>query len=252
MYREFSPKKHLSHIIDKFWIFQNTKKNYTSYILPDCSMDFIFNFGDSFYEKNKISKINHNDILLIGIMTTFLRSTYSSNTKLFGVRFKPLGMNYFLNLNFNIVKNEKILVKSLLPQNQYSLLEYIFSYNKIDDIIDYFEKVLCYLININNCTIDINTIQILKNINHNKNNTIQNIIADIYISQRQLEIKFKRDIGISMKEFININRFIKAKKQISNSKKTLTEIALDNGYYDSSHFIKEIKKYSGVSPKLLK
>ena len=79
--------------------------------------------------------------------------------------------------------------------------------------------------------------------------SVSRIIENTGISKRYLEIKFKREIGLSMKEFMNIKRFMKAKREISCSDKSLTEIAVNNDYYDSSHMIKDFIKYTGLTPK---
>ena len=98
-----------------------------------------------------------------------------------------------------------------------------------------------------------NDIQVfLSNSRRYNNSSVNSAIKNIYTTQRQLEIKFRKEIGISIKEFININRFIKIKEEIKTSKFSLAEIAVENGYYDSSHFCKEIKKYTGYTAKKLK
>ena len=98
-----------------------------------------------------------------------------------------------------------------------------------------------------------NDIQVfLSNSRRYNNSSVNSAIKNIYTTQRQLEIKFKKEIGISMKEFINIKRFKKIKESLKSSNKSLTEIAVENGYYDSSHFCKEVKKYTGYTPKKLK
>lgn len=251
-YKEFLPEKKLEHIIDKLWIFDNKKKETTSRILPDCSMDIIFNFGNAFYSGHYSSKINNNDIIITGMMTDFLDLSYDSDIKLFGIRFKPLGINYFLNIDFNNIKNDSIRLEHIFSSYYYSLLKNIFFFENPEDIINYFQKTLLQILDVYNYSIDSDVVQAVTKIYRQPNIPIQSVIKDIHITQRQLEIKFKRDIGINMKEFSNINRFINTRKEILLSKKNLTEIALDNGYYDSSHFIKEIKKYSGLSPKKLK
>ena len=74
-----------------------------------------------------------------------------------------------------------------------------------------------------------------------------------HISVRQLERKFKSQIGISPKEYSNIIRFQNALNIIKNSceKRSLLDIAFECGYYDHSHLNNEIKRNTGLSPSLL-
>jgi YesN/AraC family two-component response regulator len=56
-----------------------------------------------------------------------------------------------------------------------------------------------------------------------------------------------------VKEYLDIVRFRKALNmyQTIEKKPLLTSIALENGYYDQSEFIKHFKKVTGYNPKKL-
>ena len=65
-------------------------------------------------------------------------------------------------------------------------------------------------------------------------------------SSRQINQYFNRQFGLSLKAYCNILRF-----QASLSQIKAGELFPQLNYYDQSHFIKEIKKHSGASPKEL-
>jgi methylphosphotriester-DNA--protein-cysteine methyltransferase len=69
-----------------------------------------------------------------------------------------------------------------------------------------------------------------------------------FFSHRQFERKFKEFAGFSPKLFTRITRFQAALKEYGSGK-SLTEIALDCGYYDQSHFINDFREFSGYNPK---
>jgi AraC-like DNA-binding protein len=77
-----------------------------------------------------------------------------------------------------------------------------------------------------------------------------NDIAERYaISPRQLERKFKQQIGVSPQTFINVLRnraALAAIKKRNNC--SLLKIALEYGYYDHAHLSKEIKRFTGAAP----
>jgi AraC-like DNA-binding protein len=75
-------------------------------------------------------------------------------------------------------------------------------------------------------------------------------ICDMYnTTPRSLERRFKDDIGLSPKELLHIFRINKAMRMINEKPNCdLTEISYLSGYYDQSHFIKDIKKITGISP----
>lgn len=60
--------------------------------------------------------------------------------------------------------------------------------------------------------------------------------------------QFKKNIGITPFEYINLQRTIKAKRYLREGK-SLIETALSTGYFDQSHFNNYFKSYVGLSPK---
>jgi AraC-like DNA-binding protein len=60
---------------------------------------------------------------------------------------------------------------------------------------------------------------------------------------------FNNRVGVSAKTFMKIIRFQNALKMI-NAKKTgkLVDIALEAGYYDQSHFIRDFYNFTGITP----
>lgn len=70
-----------------------------------------------------------------------------------------------------------------------------------------------------------------------------------FLSDRQFERKVKEYTGFSPKLFARIARFHTALNEFNSPGKTLTEIALNCGYYDQSHFIHDFKEFSGHHPK---
>ena len=249
-YIEFPPGNNLRHIIDSYWFLYNTPACGESQVLPDCSMDIIFNFGNCFHPKsNSKSIVNNNDIIITGMMTNFKNHFMEKNSRLFGVRFKPLGLNRFLNFGFDSIKNDIIDLNSVISDYYHQKFRNIFLLEKYEDITQFFERIFTDILNFRSNDIDLDVALTLQSIYNSENSSVNEIHKITNISQRYLEIKFKKEIGINMKEFINIDRFIKTKKEIFRSDKNLAEIAVNNGYYDSSHMIKDFIKYTGSSPK---
>ena len=249
-YREFPPGESLKHIIDTYWFWDNTSAYYKSSILPDCSMDIIFNFGSSFNSRSDSkTKINNSDIIVTGMMTSFMKFFMEKNSRLFGIRFKPLGLNYFLNLGFDNLTNSILHLNLLISNYYYLKFKNIFLLEEYEEIIEFFETVFRSLLDSSNNNIDHDVSLAVFRMSSSPDYSVSRIIENTGISKRYLEIKFKREIGLSMKEFMNIKRFMKAKREISCSDKSLTEIAVNNDYYDSSHMIKDFIKYTGLTPK---
>ena len=83
---------------------------------------------------------------------------------------------------------------------------------------------------------------------YNKIN-VSTLCRDSCLSQRQIERKLKDAVGVSPKTFQRISRFeALIKELLLNHQQKYLDIAMEYGYYDQSHFLKEFKKYVGEYP----
>jgi AraC-like DNA-binding protein len=88
----------------------------------------------------------------------------------------------------------------------------------------------------------------IRDVIHNKQYRTVSQLADAYnLSARQFDRKFKEDAGFSPKTYMRLVRLQDALRQY-NTDKTLTQIALECGYYDQSHFIHDVKEFTGYHP----
>ncbi|SEN90951.1 transcriptional regulator, AraC family [Flavobacterium sp. CF108] len=68
------------------------------------------------------------------------------------------------------------------------------------------------------------------------------------LSERYIQKLYLSNIGISPSAFTSVIRFNKSLHLVLNTSESLTTIAYDCGYYDQAHFIKEFKKFTGITP----
>jgi len=68
------------------------------------------------------------------------------------------------------------------------------------------------------------------------------------VSERYLQKLFLDRVGIAPSAFFSVYRFNKSLGQVLSSNLPLTSIAYDCGYYDQAHFIKEFRKFTGITP----
>jgi AraC-like DNA-binding protein len=79
--------------------------------------------------------------------------------------------------------------------------------------------------------------------------TIDALARDHFLSARQFERNFKEFAGFTPKLYSRIIRFQAAIQQYKSRSGSLTDMALECGYYDQSHFIHDFKEFSGYHPK---
>lgn len=74
------------------------------------------------------------------------------------------------------------------------------------------------------------------------------LAKDSGLSERYIQKLYLMNMGISPSSFAAVMRFNKSLQMVLNTPESLTTIAYDCGYYDQAHFIKEFKKFTGITP----
>lgn len=77
---------------------------------------------------------------------------------------------------------------------------------------------------------------------------IARLADELGLSVDALEKRFRRAVGCSPKQFASILRMRKVVRGL-RSGMSLTELALEAGYYDQSHFIRHFRAMAGMSPR---
>ena len=230
MYREFTPCALLAPFIDKFWVFKGYAEIGTRFkILADGCTDFIFSIGNM-----TIPADEHQMIMqpyrsfFVGPMRSYSNLTATTDSlHMLGVRFQPCGLAAFTNEPLGQFADLRIQSSdiNLLFDNSFAemLCEQPDDSVRIRIIEGYLIRLLTQSIQVDR--------QIIYATSFIKQSygqlPVQNLIDKICICQRHFQRKFKD----------------------ANAPHTdLSSIALDCGYYDHSHFIKEFKRLAGDVP----
>ena len=86
------------------------------------------------------------------------------------------------------------------------------------------------------------------NLNYHKKIKLDNLALIANQSKFNFIRLFKKNIGITPFEYINLQRSIHAKRYLREGK-SIIETSLSTGYFDQSHFNLYFKRYVGLSPK---
>ena len=81
---------------------------------------------------------------------------------------------------------------------------------------------------------------------------VQYLLEYLHLSERQFERRFTQTVGLSPHLYIRVKRFNEAIRLIKTRQfERLTDVAYALNFYDQSHFIHDIKAFSGMTPKSL-
>jgi AraC-like DNA-binding protein len=81
---------------------------------------------------------------------------------------------------------------------------------------------------------------------------LRNLSAHYGFSERYIQRLFTDWVGLAPQKFFSVRRFNRSLELVRSSTAPLTSIALECGYYDQAHFIREFKSYTGLTPSQVK
>ncbi len=81
---------------------------------------------------------------------------------------------------------------------------------------------------------------------------IENVANRYGLSSRYLQKVFLQQSGLTPKLYSKIHRFQNSLVLLGQADQPLTSVAYSCGYFDQSHFIREFKSFTGVSPSAFK
>ena len=228
-YGEIKPNGFLNNFVQCFWYYQTTNTEVQHTILPDGYFDLIAEF-----ENETLTTVK-----LTGIWTKPKDIQIPNNTKFFAIRFKLIAIEY-------IFQKE---IKSILD----SIVNLPFSFWSIDKYkSNEFEKFVSEITSNLDTSIkhlkqiDSRKLKLFDSVYEQKTKTVAEISSTVFWSSRQINRYFQTQFGITLKEFLNIVRCNATYEEISNG-----NLNPNSDYFDQAHFIKEIRKYTGATPKVL-
>lgn len=76
---------------------------------------------------------------------------------------------------------------------------------------------------------------------------LETLAAELFVSKYYFIRKFKKSVGMTPHQFCIQNRIRKSQGML-DGKRTISEIAVEMGFYDQSHFDRAFRRIVGISP----
>ena len=80
---------------------------------------------------------------------------------------------------------------------------------------------------------------------------VRHLADRIGLSSRQFERRFRSAVGISPKLFCRMQRFQRVFPAMENTQSQWVDAAVNCGYYDQAHLIRDFREFSGTTPTAL-
>ena len=252
-YSEVSPSPILAAFIKCYWSLEYAKEpraNEPEPVLPDGSMEIIFNLADRFQRFHDNGSI---EIQPAAIVTGQIRRKISigptGDVRLFGIRFRPTGAYPFFRFPLGELTDRIEDLESVWTCGTLSMLDRIASTPSFTGQIAMIESELLRRVK-GSYRVDGILSQAVAEIGE-KASTIRvgSVAKNLGLSERSLERIFCERVGLSPKTFARIVRFQNVLKALETSGGgDILDAALIHGFYDQSHLINDFREQAGITP----
>lgn len=237
----YQPNFPLNQIVDTIWVAKADAFEFTSNHHAVLFTELIFNYGEQFQVQGEnvesfVSKNAHH--IISGLKTTPFQTTVSGKYLNIGLILKPhcyaLLMDRFASKAMNMV-SEIIYEELIIPETP--------RFKKVESaLIQFFGRL----------EVDSDLIKFENYISSDliRNGALRDFNNLLSTTQKSFIQKFKRQYLLTPSEYLRLKQINYATVLIQRyPRSSLTQIGLESGFYDQSHFIRVFKKHHGCTPK---
>jgi len=228
-YKAIEPDKSLLDFVENIGMFHNkSDQDMEVVLMPDGRIDLFFMQSES----------ELLETTLIGLENVPEQQIIRANTLAYKISFKPLGAEYLLQTSIAGILNSA----TILPQGFWNI-----NPGDLKDFETFKEVIIPKLHQLLPVAIDERKRQLFDLVYaSNGEIKVQELAEKIAWSSREINRYFNKQFGLSLNAFCKILRFKASLEHIAKGK-----LFPELNFTDQTHFIKEIKKFSGVVPSEL-
>ena len=228
-YKFIKPNNSLAEFVESIGMFHNqTDEAKEVVVMPDGRVDL-------FFWKPASEPFQ---VILIGLETASEQRSIPPHTFTFTISFKPLAVEYILHTSIADILNSA----KDLPREFWN-----FDAADLQDFDAFYKKASQKIIELLPASVDERKRKLFELIYLSKGEmSVKELSEKVFWSSRQINRYFNQQFGLSLKSYCDILRFRASLEHIAQG---ILFPELD--FADQTHFIKEIKKFSGVVPKEL-
>ncbi len=243
----FKPNKFLSKYIDRFYLYKKSSsiKFELPIVLPGTGLELLFHIENCLSVKSNILEESH-----VICPRTIFEFDKTNNVNFISVRFKSGAFRHFTSIPYSELNDSYLSITEIWQKKGSELLNRLNETENLKQKIELIENFLILRLTENKAKKNEKWDDIIS-VLYGEFNTVNliELSKKSHLSYRQFERNFKEQFGITAKKFQIITRLQDTiKKSLLNDRDTYLHNALDNGYFDQSHFINEFQNLVGLKP----
>lgn len=227
-YREFRPAAALGPFVECLWVHEASERSVL--VLPDTCVDVIFSRGGG--------------LQLVGTMTRALRADVSGAGAA-GVRLHAAAVRACFDLDVSEVADQVVALEEIAGRRMRELGR------KLCDVENARARVqlLGASLSPRGGLTDVQR-ALGKLAQWGGSVRVEDLCRRTGLGARQFRRRCVEECGVGPKRLARLGRFRRASRQIAReSRPQWASMAVECGYYDQAHFIREFEQFSGLTPR---
>jgi AraC-like DNA-binding protein len=249
---QFLPSYSLRNYVQGYWIFKTQGRGLNQTLYPSGHVELAINISQGVITTILNDRhLKMPDVEVLGQLTKPACVIAAENTTLLIARFFPFATSLFLPNPVSDFTNDSIDGYDIFTLDSRKLYIKLLRADTIAQKVLELDEFLIEQFHKNVKRIrDVKLIEPIYNriCAEHDSFDIGKLSRHYNLSKRYIQKLFLQGVGITPHSLFAINRFNRIFEVIKTSSSPLTSIAYEGGYYDQAHFIKDFKRYSGVSP----
>lgn len=257
-FKEYYPNPGLSNYLDSYFVVDtaNVYEDVTDLIVPDGTFGILFMDAQKSIRRNlgiEGPPITLKKTSVFGQKTKPVNYFYSKgNVSSFGIKINPAGLAMFLDQSLKEFKDLFVEIDLLNNAVLSDLESKILEANSIEAKILIVENFVVERLSILKYNPDyLLFVNIVGHIKEKKGEVRFDFLTSHFnVNYKKMERLFHRFLGITPKTYIRIVRLAATIHYLSKHEtKNLTQTGYEMGFFDQSHFIREFKAFTSLSPR---
>jgi AraC-like DNA-binding protein len=166
------------------------------------------------------------------------------------VSFKPGGGYALFGVPLSDLRGRTVSVEDLIGRHAWERLAEAALRGNPKQALYGVEQTLSSLLARSSTTTHDAVVAAVSHLQRGLSTSIADLVEDLGLSHRRFVTLFKRDAGLTPKRYQRVQRFQRARDMLDEYGESVDwlDIAFSCGYYDQSHFIRDWKSVTGLTP----
>ncbi|MBU2508673.1 MAG: helix-turn-helix domain-containing protein [Bacteroidetes bacterium] len=218
-------------------------------ILPKGNAEIIFNLSDniSYFNSNSESR-NFPHCVINGVNSSSFNLIKKGQQIFIGIQLNVFALKILFNIPVNEFNN-RVIDGTLICKSLDTLLHQIASTSSFNEQVDRILKWFHYKISATKNEAEINRVYKFYYDTEIKDMKVNNVCRKYNYSERHFRRLSVEWLGMNTEAFILYQKYLNTLRLLHRSDLSLTQVGLEAGYYDQSHFIREFKSFTDLTPK---